>query len=1082
MSKFDSSLFEMLTVYEGKINFISKREKFSEDYILKFAEDLKELSKVGQGFESFIGSDDILVGQAASDVQLSWIAKSPLPPSVHIGSNFSESTNFSNGQTAYMTGSGASASACLYYSDKDFGTDIPAVAGATYQLRGLFATHRALGRLKLTFLDEERKPIGGCEELLTEHKAGGQIEDWKQVDTHCTAPQGTKYLQINICFVRSYNAIRDMNFFIFFNSVSLKIVWTKKGESNKTTADGWTRLILSILSGSSTYVLYSAEVDVEKINAGRPNIYLVNRENDSDQTLVYDPNSIFDFSESEIKFENGRFLSIKINMPIHYIVYCDNRPIASGYHQGHHHTHVKLPDNLLDGNAHLFDVRDATGITILARDVFIVPYMSTPWYILQEHAAPFPPSALAPAAVDRYRALQAHLANGVGGDLQAQLFHAHQVLVLGFNFNKDFRPLRFPQDRTPKVSIIIPVHNKFEVTYFCLCALLVAHNKSPYEIIVVDDGSTDKTKQLASYVDGIKIIRNEVSLGFIGACNKGAESAEGEYVVFLNNDTEPTIGWLDELLDSFAIFDKVGLAGSKLVYPDGTLQEAGGIVWGSGNPWNYGRSQNPHEPRFAYSREADYLSGAAIMLPKSVWDEVGGFSTEFMPAYFEDTDLAFKIRAHGYKTYYVASSVVYHFEGVTSGVDVSGGGAKRHQEINRPKFKRKWVEDYRLHGREGVNPDLEKDRGIHGRALFVDYQTPKVDTDAGSYAAVQEIRLVQALGYKVSFLSQNLAYLGKHTEYLQRIGVEVYHAPFYQSIEDVFEKHGKDFDVVYMTRYYVARSCVAAARRYAPQAKLVMNNADLHFLREMRTAIASNDRALMGKALTVRNDELSVMQDVDLVLSYNSVEHAVIMSHNPDSTRVMHAPWVEKISNNIPPFEARSDVAFLGGFNHHPNREAVEFFVLAVMPLLRQKSDMHLKVYGSNPSKEVYQLASDDVIVHGYVENVNVVFDNCRVFVAPLVSGAGIKGKVLAALAHGTPCVLSPIAAEGIGLRHGYDCFIAETPADWVEYIMRLYTNADLWLELSNRGRNLINEVYSFEAGRAKMRSAFESLSLYTPS
>ncbi|PIK74273.1 hypothetical protein CS379_03420, partial [Methylobacterium frigidaeris] len=150
-----------------------------------------------------------------------------------------------------MTGSGASASACLTYFDRDFGTDLPAVAGATYQLRGLFATHRALGRVKLTFLDEEKKPIDGCEELLTEHKAGGQLEDWKQVDTYCTAPNGAKYLQIDICFVRSYNAIRDMNFFIFFNSVSLKIAWTKKGETNKTASDGWTRLLLSILSGIS---------------------------------------------------------------------------------------------------------------------------------------------------------------------------------------------------------------------------------------------------------------------------------------------------------------------------------------------------------------------------------------------------------------------------------------------------------------------------------------------------------------------------------------------------------------------------------------------------------------------------------------------------------------------------------------------------------------------------------------------------------------------------------------------------------------------------------------------------------------
>ena len=165
----------------------------------------------------------------------------------------------------------------------------------------------------------------------------------------------------------------------------------------------------------------------------------------------------------------------------------------------------------------------------------------------------------------------------------------------------------------------------------------------------------------------------DTSLGFVRGCNKGADRARGEYVVFLNNDTEPAFKWLDELVESFALFDRVGLAGSKLLYPDGRLQEAGGIVWKNGNPWNYGRLANPFDPRFSYTRQADYLSGAAVLIPTKLWKAVGGFSDEFAPAYFEDTDLAFKVREAGYKTLLVATSIVYHFEGVTSGTDVSSG-------------------------------------------------------------------------------------------------------------------------------------------------------------------------------------------------------------------------------------------------------------------------------------------------------------------------------------------------------------------------------------------------------------------------
>ncbi len=230
----------------------------------------------------------------------------------------------------------------------------------------------------------------------------------------------------------------------------------------------------------------------------------------------------------------------------------------------------------------------------------------------------------------------------------------HDILAEGFDRpRKQFRPLLFPQVDAPDVSIVIPVHNKFDVTYACLAALLFAATKASFEVIVVDDGSSDTTLRLEDIAPGVVVVRNDPALGFVGACNAGAERARGRYIVFLNNDTEPTAHWLDELLFAFQSFDGVGLAGARLIYPNGLLQEAGGIVWGSGDPWNYGRGGNPHDPRFSYSRICDYVSGAALMIPAELWKELGGFSRDFMPAYFEDTDLAFKVKEKGLKVVYV---------------------------------------------------------------------------------------------------------------------------------------------------------------------------------------------------------------------------------------------------------------------------------------------------------------------------------------------------------------------------------------------------------------------------------------------
>ena len=266
----------------------------------------------------------------------------------------------------------------------------------------------------------------------------------------------------------------------------------------------------------------------------------------------------------------------------------------------------------------------------------------------------------------------------------------------------------------------------------------------------------------------IVYLRNDDALGFVRSSNKGARAARGEYVVMLNNDTEPGPGWIDELIAVFRTFPNVGMAGAKLVYPDGRLQEAGGLVFPNFDIWNYGRGQNPHEPRFNYTRQVDYVSGACIMIPRALWDELGGFDEHFAPAYYEDTDLAYRIRALGRKTYYAPFAEVVHFEGLSNGLSTASG-LKRYQAINEPKFRRRWVSAVRALSQ--TNPELAKDRGVEWRALVIDYKTPEPDQDAGSYAAIQEMRLLQALGFKLSFIAQNLSYVGNYTQALQRQGV-----------------------------------------------------------------------------------------------------------------------------------------------------------------------------------------------------------------------------------------------------------------------------------------------------------------------
>ncbi|MEW6133627.1 MAG: glycosyltransferase [Pseudomonadota bacterium] len=744
-----------------------------------------------------------------------------------------------------------------------------------------------------------------------------------------------------------------------------------------------------------------------------------------------------------------------------------------------------LPAEAFDGMPHVISVvlADAQHQDVRAAYACVLGPIHAPWQSLLTDAkianslyAGLPVQATRRLAIfhDRMRAI---MARGGNAEEIQNLMTVLQVLNEGYENRKKFPRLDLPRADNPDVSIIIPVHNKFELTYHCLASLIFSDNKCSYEVIVVDDCSKDKTTEIKDVVGNVEVIVNEENLGFLRNCNKAAQQARGRYILLLNNDTEVGNGWLDEMLAVFERFDKVGAVGAKLLYPNGKLQEAGGVVWDNGQPWNLGREGNPFDPQWNYVRQVDYLSGAALAVPRAVWDEVGGLSDEFAPAYYEDTDLAFKVRAAGYRTFYCPHAEVIHFEGMSHGRDTSTG-FKKYQAINAPKFREKWADAYQNNGRVGAELWRNKERGVRFRALVIDYAIPQPDKDAGSYAAIQEMRLLQSHGFKLTFAAENLAHAGRYTADLQKMGVECIHAPFHVSIQDLLQKRGREFDLVYITRFDVAERHIDHIRKFT-RAKVLFNNADLHFLRELRMHLSQGHTDLSGP-LATRERELVLMRKVDAVLSYNESEHAVILSHNLRDDNIFKCPWVVPAHGHKTPFAEREGIAFLGGYRHLPNVEAVEFFVEKVMPALRAKGrDIKFHIFGSHPPKEFERFDSDDIVVEGYVESLDDVFEKCRVFIAPLLSGAGIKGKVLEAMSWGVPSVLSPVAAEATGLTNKISAMIAEEPEEWVDAILELYEDEKKWQFMSGNALTIARNNYSFEHGHKLMGKALGYLGFY---
>ncbi len=762
----------------------------------------------------------------------------------------------------------------------------------------------------------------------------------------------------------------------------------------------------------------------------------------------------------------------------------------------------QLPTGLTDGTIHHLQLETGAG-QVLDQRFELLPFHLTPWAALQQHARPPFPDELAPLARERYRSLRTWLAwaDAHGTPLPPDLPLLQRLLEHPLPSRAGDQepgpdggavprqPLQLPIAADPLVSIVIPVHNQYGVTRRCLAAIAYAPTRIPFEVLVVDDGSTDGTAAaLAVDAPGVRVIRHDFARGFNQACCSGGAAARAPFLVLLNNDTEPCAAWLEELLDPFERWPDTGMVGAQLLYPDGRLQEAGGIVWGNGEPWNYGRGGNPHDPRVAYARQVDYVSAAALAIRHELWNGLGGFSPEFSPAYYEDTDLAFKVRQAGQTVRYAPLARVIHHEGRSCGTDTAAEtGLKRFQSVNGPLFQQKWAGAFEPSGEPSLaGAEAVKDRGLLGRALFLDQETPRPDRDAGSHAALVEIELLQALGWKVTLLPLNLAWLANYSEELQRRGVELIHAPFVLSLEQFLAERGDEFDLIYLTRHTVAAPALPLIRRHAPQARLLFCNADLHHLRQLRAARAEGlggeaARRALDAVEEVKQQELAVMRQVDLTFSYSEVERAVIEAETLGEAATAPCPWVVQGPETPAPLEGRSGLAFLGSYGHPPNQDAVEAFLLQVWPALQQqRPDLRLHLYGSglDAALAAHWGAMPGVVVEGWVADPATVYARHRLFVAPLRSGAGLKGKVVAAAAHGIPQVLSPLAAEATGLRHGQEVLIARSPEEWCRAVLRLIEDDDAWRAMGAAAFAYARDTWSRERGLALMADALARLDL----
>ncbi|WP_438434603.1 glycosyltransferase [Gorillibacterium sp. sgz500922] len=644
--------------------------------------------------------------------------------------------------------------------------------------------------------------------------------------------------------------------------------------------------------------------------------------------------------------------------------------------------------------------------------------------------------------------------------------------------SEEYETLTMPVFDNPKVSIVIPVYNQFDFTYRCLKSILLHTDNIAYEVIVADDRSTDKTIEISQLVKNIKIVRDDVNRGFLLNCNHAAQEAIGEYIYFLNNDTNVQPGWCDSLVKLFEEDPSVGMAGSKLIFADGRLQEAGGIIWKDASGWNYGRLSDPEDPEYNYVKEVDYISGAAIMIRRSLWEEIGGFDERYVPAYYEDSDLAFEVRKHQYKVVYQPQSAVVHFEGISHGTD-TGSGIKSYQLKNLEKFREKWKSELEY----GHFPNAEhvfwaRDRSRRKKTIVVvDHYVPHFDKDAGGRSVFQYLRLFVSLGYHVIFIGDNFFRHEPYTSVLQQLGIEVLYGNWYAAhLETWMRQNGNYIDYVYLNRPHISVKYIDLFRKYS-QAKIIYFGHDLHYLRELRNYEIDKKDELLKSSERWKKIEFGLFQKADIVYVVGSYEKQVLEEEFPS-----------KVIRNIPlylyePHEIvqstvlndREGLLFVGGFGHKPNVDGIIWFVRKVFPRIQHKiPGISLTIIGSNPPSEVLEMNSHTIRVRGFVsdEKLREAYNHALCVVVPLRFGAGVKGKVVEAMAHAVPLVTTNIGAEGLD---GIDAIVevADDPDSFADKIHETVNNSKRWMQVSQNSARYILNNFSISQAEAMIRSDF---------
>lgn len=599
----------------------------------------------------------------------------------------------------------------------------------------------------------------------------------------------------------------------------------------------------------------------------------------------------------------------------------------------------------------------------------------------------------------------------------------------------------------PDVSVVLVLFNQAGLTLQTLTALADQTGLS-FETIIVDNASTDETAALLDRIHGATLLRNAKNEGFLRAANQGAARATGRYILFLNNDALPHPGALAAALHRLKTDPSIGVVGGRILLVDGTLQEAGCMAYADGSAAGYGRGENPDLPEFRFVRDADFVSGAFLMLPRPLWSSLGGFDPAFAPAYYEDTDLCFRVRRAGFRVVYDPAVTLTHLEG---GSAVTADAAGAMMRANQGRF----LAAHRDELAQRATPANAKplhDRWVSApapRVLVLDNVVPHQAVGAGNPRA--RLMLQSLTGCHVTYFP---LWGGEETweEVYATLPetIEVMLGQHATTLERFLEQRQGVYDLMIVSRP-PNMDLVAEIRRRRPflfeGVRVIYDAEALFALRDIGLAALRGTPLPRAEAKGLLKAELDLAAAADCVLTVSEREARLFKAGG--------APAVQVLSHAMPrpaappPFEAREGFLFIGALTPgSPNEDSLVWLSEAVLPRLNAELGRALPVtiVGECKSSRIAALASDQIRLVGRVDDLGPAYDAARVFIAPTRFGAGVPLKVIEAACAGIPVVATRLLVRQLGWKTGIELLEGRDAEGFAAAMARLYHDPARWL------------------------------------